>query len=149
MGKVSVETDKVFRVSLPGYDAHTATPEEHSVHSGLDYPKIEEHLEGYSLVTAPNTITTGDTVLLTINHNYGYVPYFLVYMDDVDNIYTTDFAKLPYTSDAVAGWTYYVVVSTTQLKVCIYYNGAWGNIVAPDEPAGKRIGIKYQVWINS
>lgn len=148
MGKISVETDEVFRVSLPGKGVDSTVPEDFAVHSGFDYPKIEEHLEGYDLVTAPNTIPTGDTVLLTIDHNYGYIPHWMVYLDDIDNVYVTEFSRLPFTESVPVYWQYYVVPSTTQLKICIYNSGAFGNIVAPDAPAGKRVGIKWQCWVN-
>lgn len=149
MGKISVENDKVFRISLPGKDVQSTSPEDFAVHSGFDYPKIEESLEGYIIVTAPATIPTGDTVLTTINHNLGYVPFFMVYLDDLDNNYTTEFARLPFTESVPVFWQYYVVPTTTQLKICIYNSGDWGDITAPDVPASVRVGIKYQVWINS
>lgn len=148
MGKISVETDNIFRVSLPGYDVFTATPEQCSVHSGFDYPKIEETLEGYELVTAPNTIGTGTTVLKTITHNLGYIPFFQVFLDDVDDVYNTEFAKLPFTEGVPVYWVYYVIPSTTQLQIGIYNSGDGGDITAPDMPAGKRVGLKWAIWIN-
>lgn len=148
MGKTSVETDEVFRVSLPGKGIESAVPEDFTVHSGFDYPKIEEHLEGYVTVTAPNTIGTGTTVLATIDHDYGYIPFYQVFLDDIDNVYNTEFAKLPFTQEVPVYWIYYVVPSTTQLKICIFNSGVFGNIVAPNMPAGKRVAFKYQVWVN-
>lgn len=148
MGKISVETDEVFRISLPEKDVDSTTLEDFAVHSGFDYPKIEESLEGYTTVTAPNSIPTGTTVLATIDHNYGYIPFYQVFLDDIDNVYNTEFAKLPFTQGAPVFWVYYVVPSTTQLKICIYNNGGGGTISAPDMPAGKRVAFKYQIWVN-
>lgn len=148
MAKISVETDSVLRVSLPGYNVETATPEQCAIHSGFDYPKIEESMEGYELVTAPNTIGTGTTILKTIIHNFGYIPFFQVYLDDVDNNYNTDFAKLPFTQEVPVYWFYYAIPSITQLQIALYNSGDWGDIVAPNSPAGKRVGFKWAIWIN-
>jgi hypothetical protein len=148
VAKISDEDDKVFRVSLPGYDVHTAEPEECAIHSGFDYPKIEESLEGYTEVTIPDTLGTGDTVLVTINHNYGYIPFWMVYMDDIDDNFETEFAKLPYTEGVPVFWLFYVVPSTTQLKICVYNSGDWGDIEAPDLPAGIDVGFKWACWVN-
>ena len=80
MAKISVENDNAFKVSLPGYDVDTATPEQCAIHSGFDYPKIEENLEGYEAVTLPNSISAGTTDIKVITHNYGYIPNAFVFI---------------------------------------------------------------------
>lgn len=152
MAKISVENDKIFRVSLPGYDVSTATPEQCALHSGFDYPKIEEHLEGYEVITMPSSIPEGANTVLTINHNYGYVPSWLVYLDDIDNNMNTEFARLPFTQAMPADWEFRVDSTTTQLKIVFYYVDIWGvgNMTPTDYPniPGKRFGFKWQVWVN-
>ena len=46
MASISTEDDKIFRVSISGEDVHTSEPEDFSVHSGFDYPKMEESFVG-------------------------------------------------------------------------------------------------------
>ncbi len=152
MGKISVETDSVFRVSLPGYDVETATPEQCSIHSGFDYPKIEEHLEGYNIVTMASSIPAGDNTVLTIDHSYGYVPSWLVFLDDIDDNLTTNFARLPFTEALPIDWYFKVEMSTTQMKIVLHYDdlGGVGNMTSVDYPTipGKRFAFKWQCWVN-
>lgn len=156
MGKISVETDKVFKISLDGYDVDTATPEQCSVHSGFDYPKVEEELEGYEEITMPSSISAGFTVLKTVTHNYGYKPNVLVYVYIIDKdeiLYgvDTEFEMLPFIFTDPVFLYYDYDVSTTDLKIGIQYFDIWGGgDLTPGEgsPAGKKIGLKWQVWVN-
>jgi hypothetical protein len=60
----------VIRVALPGYDALTDTDPQHfSLFSDTDNVLIKEFDRGSGNGNA------------TINHNLGYVPFFLVYTD--------------------------------------------------------------------
>lgn len=69
----------VVKVSLPGYSVQTATPEQCSIHSS--YPPLKAKL-GQSiphiatlLVDFTATVTQNVThTLLTVPHNYGYIP---------------------------------------------------------------------------
>lgn len=152
MGKISVETDEVFRVSLQGKDVSSTTPEDFAVHSGFDYPKIEEHLEGYNIVTMPSSIPEGDNTILTINHNYGYVPSWLVFLDDIDGNMGTEFARLPFTEALPIDWQFRVDMTTTQMKIVLQYVDIWGvgNMTPTDYPniPGKRFAFKWQIWVN-
>lgn len=156
MGKTSQENDKMFKVSLSGYDVDTATPEQCAVHSGFDYPKIEEHLEGYEEVTIPNSVPAGFTVLKTITHNYGYKPNVLVYIQIIDKdpaLYGTDadFMMLPYFFVDPAFLWYEYEITTTQLKIGLRYEDTLGggNLTpGSGSPAGKKVAFKWQVWVN-
>lgn len=148
MGKISIDTDKIFRVSLEGKEASSTIPEDFAVHGGFDYPKVEEHLEGYSIVTLPASIPEGNTTVLTINHNYGYKPSWLVYIDDVDNNLLSKFARLPYTEGNPPFWTFRVDMTTTQMKIVFRYDDWWGSGDLTIPPAGCRFGFKWQIWVN-
>lgn len=146
MGKISTETDEVFRVSLPGKEALSSTPEDLAIHSGFDYPKIEEHLEGYNIVTFPNSVPNGNTVLFTVNHNYGYKPSWLVFIDDIDDNLLTEFARLPYTESLPVNTQFYVEMTTTQMKIMFRYDDFWGD--GDLNTTGLRYGFKWQIWVN-
>lgn len=154
MAKISVENDKMFKVSLPGYDVDTATPEQCAVHSGFDYPKIEEHLEGYEAVTLPNSISAGTTDIKVITHNYGYIPNAFVFMKVLSPdviLYNTEFAMLPYFLFDPPLLYYTYEITTTQLKIQIVYDDIFGPgplTVGEGSPAGTQVGFKWQVWVN-
>lgn len=152
MGKISIETDEVFRVSLPEKGIGSTSPEDFAVHSGFDYPKIEESLEGYNIITMPSSIPEGSNAVLTIDHNYGYIPSWLVFLDDIDNNMTTEFARLPFTEALPVDWQFRVDMTTTQMKIVLYYVDIWGvgNMTPTDYPniPGKRFAFKWQVWVN-
>lgn len=152
MGKISDENDKVFVITLPGFDVDTAEPEECSIHSGFDYPKIEEQNEGYDIVTIPSSVAPGDTTVLTKTHNYGYAPCWFVFLDDIDNNLNVDFAKLPFTEAMPVDWFFRVETTTTQMKVILHYDDLWGvgNMTPTDyhNIPGKRFGFKWQIWVN-
>lgn len=70
----------VAKLSLPGYNVRTATPEQCSIHSS--YPPIKAKLGQAVPHTATlsvdftATVTQGVThTLLTVPHNYGYIPF--------------------------------------------------------------------------
>jgi len=73
-------SDYGFKVSLPGYDVGTATPEQCAVHSS--YPTFKSRV-GQSLphfatldVDFTGTITQNVTQnLYVVDHNYGYIPF--------------------------------------------------------------------------
>lgn len=155
MGKISTETDKIFRVSLPGYDVETATPEQCAIHSGFDYPKIEENLEGVISVTTPSSIPYGETFIETIDHNLGYVPCVLIFTDtkfDTQGNYTilpSIFLGTSYLG--IVFWRYDFDVTATQVKLKIVYEDIFGlGALGPgtNSPAGITVKFKYQIWVN-
>lgn len=68
----------VFKISLPGYDVKTATPEQCSIHSGYDTLKIKLDSNnpqfGNVLVTFSDNPAANTYTLFTVSYNYGYVP---------------------------------------------------------------------------
>jgi hypothetical protein len=71
--------DYGFKVSLPGYDVKTATPEQCAVHSS--YPPLKAKLDqtpphfAQVIVDFTGAVSQATThTLYAINRNYGYVP---------------------------------------------------------------------------
>ena len=144
MGKISDDNDKVFKVSLDGYNVDDATPEECAVHSGFDYPKMEEELVGVKNYTFPASPGTGTITILTINHNLGYKPMAQCFMEDVDAIFRTEFATLPYVIDLFSSDRFFCFATTTQFKIGVSISNSFNASFL----AGHEFNFKYQIWIN-
>ena len=141
MGKISVETDKSFRVSLPGKDATSTDMLDFAVHSGFDYPKIEEDNVGIYTYTVPASLSAGTISVLTVNHNQGYIPCAICFMEDIDGITGTEFGTLPF-YEGMSGNYFQCYTTSTQLKIEFVVD--WTT----SDWRGKRFKFKYQVWIN-
>lgn len=74
-----------LKISLPGYDAHSATPEQCSIHSAYDSFKIglfaPSPLEGNILVSFIDEPVAGTYPIYTINHQYNYIPTCYFFFD--------------------------------------------------------------------
>jgi hypothetical protein len=153
MGKISVETDNVFKIALPGFSVDDATPEQCAVHSGFDYPKIEENFAKYEVVTLPSSIPVGTTTIKSISHNYGYIPNAMVFISVLEPdpmLYNTDFAMLPFfLTDPPFMW-YQFSITSTALNIEFVFDPFFGGPLTPGEgsPAGTDVGFKYQIWVN-
>jgi len=144
MASISDIDDKVFRISLDGYDANTADPEEFAVHSGFDYPKIEEDLVGTVNYTVPTYTTNQTYTIKTVTHNLGYIPMSQCFVEDLDNITATEFASLPF-SDGVSGSRFFAYTTSTQFFIKYI---AIGGIFASPQWDGNEFKFKYQIWVN-
>jgi len=78
-------TDWGLKISLPGFDVNTATPEQCSVHSNYDSFKVKLDVnnpqEGNILVTFNDTPAAGTYPITTIHHGYNYIPAYYFYFD--------------------------------------------------------------------
>jgi len=93
MGKTSYDEEKLFKVSLSGYDVATATSEQCAVHSGFTYEMVKEDLEGYVDYTSPSVLSANTSYTIsTISHGLGYIPEFHVFAQNTGEGY---FAELP------------------------------------------------------
>lgn len=136
----------VAKVSLPGYDAKAATPEQCVVHSS--YPPLkakvgqaQPHIATLN-VTFTNFITQNSTIILySPNHNYGYIPFNLssIVITGVDNFFN------PYTISGLGyagvGATLAIEAycTTTQFIVTIYDDANWINNTA-------RLQVSYYIF---
>lgn len=78
-----------LKISLPGVDIKTATPEQCSVHSSYDTMKVKLDSNnpqfGNILVTFADNPQTGTFPIYTIHHGYGYIPAFYLYSSTRDS----------------------------------------------------------------
>lgn len=117
----------VAKVSLPGFDVRTATPEQCSVHS--NYPPLKAKL-GQStphvatlLVDFTGTVTQNVThTLLTVPHNYGYIPFTIsniVFNDGSQDVLGLGFAGVG------ANLSINAYSDSSNFYVTIYDNFSW------------------------
>lgn len=71
-------SDFGFKLALPGIDVNRATPEQCAIHSSYPHPKINKRAanphRGLVELIFNSTYAVGDTVLYTLDHDYGYTP---------------------------------------------------------------------------
>lgn len=119
-----------FKVSLPGYDVNTATPEQCAVHSS--YPPLKAKLgqspPHFALLNIDFTATVVQGVahtLYSFNHGYPYTPFVLpsmVFREPVIDFFSgVGVIAIGATLDIVAYTT------PTQFVVSIYDNFNWTN----------------------
>ncbi len=71
----------VTNIALPGYNAQTDTnPDHFAVYANDDNVLIKRKLTGTAV------IADGSPTILTVAHNLGYIPFFVVYYYDENNI---------------------------------------------------------------
>lgn len=144
MGVISTSDDKVFISSLPGYSPITGDQEDMTVHSGFDYPKMEEDLVGTVNYTVPVYTSDQTYTVETVTHNLGYMPLCQCFVEDLDGAMVTEFATLPIT-DGVTGSGFSCYTTTTAF-VIVYK--AQSSIMGSPQWDGDEFKFKYQVWCN-
>lgn len=143
-------SDYGLKISLPGYDVSTATPEQCSVHSGYTSPKIDtsqgdaldntnpQHY-GTVTVTFVNSPPSGtDTVLFTIPHNYGYIPSFLGNATFIDGAVESGGLMPLYVTGSTL-W-FYMKADASNVYVMTYYDNAYGSL------SGTALYVSYMVF---
>lgn len=83
-------SDKVgFKISLPGYNVETATPEQCSVDSAYDSFKIKLDPDnpqfGNIVVTFTDNPGVGTYPIYTIHYGYDYIPAYYLFFDVQDS----------------------------------------------------------------
>lgn len=115
-----------------------------AVHSGFDYPKIEENMVGYFTFTFPGTVEVGEFVIKSVTHNYGYKAMSLAFLGDIGGIPSDTFSRLPMPIFPNIPGSFNAYTTNTEFKII-------ADVVdefAAAEVAGKTYKFKYQVWIN-
>lgn len=135
-----------FKVSLPGKDVETATPEECSVHSSYPSPKIKlgttpAHYGTLGIFFNSDTPAATNTIVHTISHGYDYVPMFLC-----AGVHTTGGGlvlqgTLPIEPTATFG--IYSVADDQNCYIYVYREAGWGSII------GDSLRISYYIFAES
>lgn len=116
-----------IRVSLPGYNALTDTnPDHFALKSDLNDILIKEYTRG--------TITVQEYTPVTINHNLGYIPFYITFYQ---RTYQPD--KKYYSSGSLNGVVDYgvtiysdtnqLIINTIYFPIIVYYYIFYDNII--------------------
>lgn len=144
-------TDKAgFIITLPGFNAETAAPENCALHSSYDTFKVKldpvNPQFGNILVTFTDQPAAGTYQITVLHHGYGYIPFFYFYFsvrhsnallnNEVGSIFGLDA-----TNDA-----YFQVVPDIQ-------NLTFNLVVTPNfqfdpSPAGSFYAFRYYIFAN-
>lgn len=135
-------SDFGVKVSLPGYDVKTATPEQCSVHSDYANPKVKvaqtpAHFNIFTKSWSSNP-GAGETTLLTVAHGYSYVPAvvcFIKYASGGNNY----FQPLPYGTPA---YQYQAYSNSTNFIIIFNSDGT-------HDPTGESYQFKYFILAES
>lgn len=138
-------SDYGLKISLPGYDVKTATPEQCAVHSSFSQlkAKIGQPSPHVALLDVDFTATVAQNVthtVYTINHDYGYVPFNLSSIEFTDGLGTTVYG-LGYAGVGV-NLAINAYCTSTQFIVTIYDNFNWTN-------ANARLKVSYYLFAEN
>ena len=149
MASISTSDDKIFKASLSGKSPLVDSPEEMAIHSGFDYPKMEEDLVGTVNYTVPAYTSNQTYTVTTVTHNYGYMPLCLCFLEDLDNAVTTTFATLPITDGySTSGFACYTTTTQFVITYKAFDGSVFGPISGPPIWDGSEFKFKYQIWAN-
>jgi hypothetical protein len=131
-----------FKVSMPGYDVNTATPEQCAVHSS--YPPLKAKLEQspahFALLNIDFTATVAQGVthtLYSFNHEYTYTPFVLpsmVFREPVIEFFSG-------VGEIAVGATLDILAyaTATHFIVSIYDDNTWTN-------ANASLEVSYYIF---
>lgn len=130
-------SDYGFKISLPGYDVKTATPEQCAIHSSYPVFKSKVNQTQPHFATLNLQFVSGITQNLTqtvysIDHGYGYVPFNFasIVMTGVDDFFSPYNITGIGTTGVGANLTINAYCTTTQFLVTVYDNFNWINNTA-------------------
>lgn len=143
-------TDWGMKVSLPGFDVKTATPEQCAFHSGFANPKIETNHTGYILqktqvlTIGSNPASPSTTNLLTVNHPYNYVPLVMgTWLFDFLGGRGPEYGQMPLflnVPDAI-----HLYATSTQIKVDLVRAAS----ATPPNLSGISFTLRYTITVES
>jgi hypothetical protein len=134
-----------LKVALPGYDVHTATPEQCAIHSSYPSPKVKidatpRHY-GTIRITFNNNPPSGTTTTLyTVAHGYNYTPMALAagtfsdFMSEMDG-------TLPL--EPTATLEIFIETDDTNMYLKMYYESGFGSII------GNKLTVSYQIFAEN
>jgi hypothetical protein len=146
-----------IKISLPGYDVKTATPEQLALSSDYISPKLRLNQSpahaGIVSYTVPTSFAAFTTVnILTVNHGYSYTPAALCHWTGyTDNVVATrSFGTAPMQLITSPDMRIIAYCTPTQFKIDAYRGNDFG--FGPSIPApigGQTVNLRYYILAES
>lgn len=154
----------VFKISLPGIDVHEATPEQCSLHSGFNSPKIDSTKDSFLNVNItfdnepPDPVPIGSLIvslrtdIYTISHPYRYTPMIWLHSDYATDFDTTIIDRygpgiiLLYYRGANATAT--LDAEADDKNITIYVTKSWRGIGDPPTLEGRRVQTRLYIFAD-
>lgn len=144
-----------IKISLPGYDVSTATPEQLALSSDYISPKLllnqtPAHANTFSYVV-PTSLSAGSTTnLLTVAHGYSYTPasicHYTGYMDDGTG--QVSYGVCPANIVNAPPVQVIAYCTPTQFKIDLVVDGSWSDPLSPP-PGGQTLNFRYYILAES
>lgn len=146
-----------IKISLPGYDVNTATPEQLALSSDYISPKLKLNQTpshaGYTTYAVPTSFPAFTTVnILTVDHGYSYTPASLCHWTGyIDNLSASvSFGTAPMQLIIVPDFKIISYCTPTQFKIDIYRGDDFGSGPAIPAPiGGQTVGLRYYILAES
>lgn len=134
-----------FKITLPGYDVSTATPEQCAIHSKYASPKVKidatpRHYGTVKITFTKNPPSGATTTLYTVPHGYSYTPFALASGTFADFSSAYD-GTLPL--EPTATFNALIETDATNMYIKVYYESGWGSIV------GNTLTVSYQIFAEN
>lgn len=131
-----------MKISLPGYDVMTATPEQCAVHTGYNTPKVDLFADpahfGTVRVTFENDPPSGvETTLYTIPHGLSYTP-----IVQGSGKFSDGMSEYSGTMPMIPSGTIEMHLKSddTNVYLTTYYDAGWGSII------GNTLTVTYYIF---
>lgn len=136
-----------IKISLPGFDVKTATPEQCSVHSVYDSMKVkidnQNPQEGNILLTFNSNPPAETQTLYSVHHGFNYIPACYLFFDIVGssaNVGQEVGNIIPF--DALSDLTLQLIPDTQNVTFKLVSNGLNTSV------AGNHYAFRYYIFAN-
>lgn len=135
-----------MKITLPGYDIATATPEQCAVHSSYVSPKVKKtvspvHRGVVQITFTTTSIPVGKTTLYSFAHGYSYVPSVVASFKASGGPFGTLYGTMPW----IAGDFDTVNISADSTNVYII----WHKYASAGNVNGLVLTVSYYVFAES
>lgn len=140
-------------VTLPGYDIKTADPRQCAIHS--DYPAFKAplttsprffNIASYAFGSNP---PIGNTHMVTIAHNLGYLPVNIAYYSTVNTVGgSSNFSIFPWSWSDAPYFTAYAYATTTNFYIDFQRLSDGGGPFDSYDLTGLAFNFKYYIFVD-
>lgn len=146
--------DAGLKISLPGFDVKTATPEQCTIDSDYPTPKIRTdaspaHFGYFTYTFASNPTVNATLNLKTVAHGYGHTPIMICYYQQTNVDYQTGFKVLPWFYTSSNAYLYVLAYTDgTNFKID-FHRGTDGDFLDATDFTGLTFNFKFYIFAET